>query len=190
MDAIYRYLFSAMWASWAAYWFVMSGRVKVTIRRESLSSRFLHVLPLVLAAVLLWAPVLPVPFLGERLFPMSAWIFGVGALITGMGLLFTVSARRRLGQNWSGTVTIKDNHELITTGPYAIVRHPIYSGLLLAFVGSAIARGEWRGVVAVALVWWSFWRKSRIEELWMFQQFGDAYERYRRHVAALIPFVI
>ncbi len=92
--------------------------------------------------------------------------------------------------NWSGVVTVKADHELITTGPYTIVRHPIYTGLLLGFVGSAIARGEWRGVVAVVLVLASLWRKLLLEERWMREQFGEAYETYRRRVRALIPFVL
>ena len=87
-------------------------------------------------------------------------------------------------------MTIKEGHELITSGPYAIVRHPIYTGLLLAFVGSAMARGEWRGVLAVALVLWALWRKLRLEERWMREQFGEAYQEYCRRVSALIPFVL
>jgi protein-S-isoprenylcysteine O-methyltransferase Ste14 len=70
------------------------------------------------------------------------------------------------------------------------VRHPIYTGLLVAFAGTAIARGEWRGVLAVALVFASFWRKLRIEERWMIETFGDAYLRYRDEVRAIIPFVL
>jgi protein-S-isoprenylcysteine O-methyltransferase Ste14 len=95
-----------------------------------------------------------------------------------------------LGTNWSGTVTIKQDHELITGGPYRFVRHPIYSGLLLAFIGTALARGEWRGVLAVALTFVAFWRKLRIEEQWMRQQFGVAYEEYARRVAALAPHIL
>ena len=70
------------------------------------------------------------------------------------------------------------------------MRHPIYTGLLLALIGTALARGEWRGVVAVALALWAFWRKLRIEEQWMREQFGNAYEEYSGRVAALIPFVL
>ncbi len=104
-------------------------------------------------------------------------------------MLFTVWARLHLGRNWSGTVTIKDGHELITSGPYALVRHPIYTGLLLAMLGSALALGDWRGVAAFALAAGALWRKLRVEESWMQQQFGDAYQAYSQRVAALIPFV-
>jgi protein-S-isoprenylcysteine O-methyltransferase Ste14 len=64
-------------------------------------------------------------------------------------MLFSVWARVHIGRNWSGVVTIKEGHELVDTGPYALVRHPIYTGLLVAFIGSAFARGNWSGVLAV-----------------------------------------
>jgi len=85
---------------------------------------------------------------------------------------------------------VKRGHELVTSGPYAIVRHPIYTGLVLAFVGSAITLGEMRGVLAVVIVVASLWRKLRLEERWMAEQFGDDYERYRDRVRALVPFVL
>ena len=85
---------------------------------------------------------------------------------------------------------MKEGHELIRSGPYALVRHPIYAGLLMAFVGTALARGEWRGLIAVALVFVALWRKLRLEEKWMRAQFGDSYEAYSRQVAALVPHII
>jgi protein-S-isoprenylcysteine O-methyltransferase Ste14 len=94
-----------------------------------------------------------------------------------------------IADNWSGDVQLKRDHELIVKGPYALVRHPIYTGLLLAFVGSALAVGEWRGGLAVAIVAVSFWRKLRREEAFMRQQFGETYARYAASVPALIPFL-
>jgi hypothetical protein len=76
----------------------------------------------------------------------------VGAALTALGLSFTSWARVHLGRNWSGTVTLKDDHALIRTGPYRRVRHPIYSGALLALAGTVLAVGQWRGVIALALV--------------------------------------
>ncbi len=87
-------------------------------------------------------------------------------------------------------MTLKEDHDLITSGPYGVVRHPIYTGILLAFAGQAIARGEWRCIVGVLIAAWAFWRKLRIEERWMLERFGERYQSYRQHVAALIPFVI
>ena len=87
-------------------------------------------------------------------------------------------------------MTVKEGHELITSGPYALVRHPIYTGLLLAIVGCALARGEWRGLLAIALVFVVLWRKLKLEEKWMRVQFGESYETYSRKVPALVPFII
>ena len=110
--------------------------------------------------------------------------------LTAAGLLFAVWARQYLGSNWSGTVSIKKDHQLITNGPYALVRHPIYTGVLLALVGSAMAIGEWRAVLAFALASLALWRKLRLEEDLMHQQFGETYQAYCRRVPALIPFVL
>ena len=186
----FQLLLPAMWLCWAAYWWAASANVKPTARRESIPSRLSHIAPLGLAVVLLAFPTLPVPVLAERILPQGIWTFGVGALLTLGGLLFAAWARTYLGRNWSGIVTVKEGHELVTGGPYAVVRHPIYTGLWLAVIGSALARAEWRGVLAVALVLWAFWRKLRIEERWMLGQFGGAYEDYAKRTAALIPFLL
>ena len=190
MLLVYRYLFPAMWLSWAAYWWAMSRDVKAIARHESVRSRLLHIVPLALVMVLLSSSNPPIPFLDERILPRAPWHFWSGAALTLIGLLFSVWARVYLGRNWSGTVTVKVDHELITSGPYSIVRHPIYTGLLLAFIGSAVARGDFRGVAAVALGLWAFWRKLRMEECWMREQFGEAYLAYTQRVAALIPFLL
>src|SRR5271156_3537071 len=106
------------------------------------------------------------------------------------GQVFTVWARSHLAANWSGTVTFKAGHELITTGPYALARHPIYTGLLLGFLASALALGRWRGIVAVAVVGLALWRKLRLEEEGMRRLFGAGYVSYQRRVKALIPLVL
>jgi protein-S-isoprenylcysteine O-methyltransferase Ste14 len=178
-----------MWLSWIAYWWISARDVKPTLVREPNLSRLSHIIPLVLAALLLSTPSISVSVLNDRFIPRAPWSFAIGVTLTAAGLLFTVWARRYLGPNWSGTVTIKEGHELITTGPYAIVRHPIYSGLLLAFAGSAVAIGEWRAILAVVLALLAFLHKLRIEEWWMERQFGSAYRAYCRRVPALIPLI-
>jgi len=189
MSLVYRTLFPALWLSWALYWAVRSQDVKRTARREPVVSRLLHLVPLVLALLLVAAPSIPGWVLCERFLPQAAWPFWIGAALTACGLLFAVWARRHIGTNWSGTVTLKEDHELVTTGPYAIVRHPIYTGLLLALAGSAMARGELRGLLAVVIATLALWRKLGLEERWMREQFGARYDAYRQRVAALIPFV-
>lgn len=190
MHDVYRYLFPAMWLGWAAYWWARSANMKATVRREPVYSRLLHIGPLALAMALTWAPGIPwIPALQTRLLPRGPTAFFTGAAITLAGLLFTVWARRYLGRNWSGTVTLKKDHELVTGGPYGLVRHPIYTGLLLAFVGGAVARGTLAGVVSVLIVLLALWRKLRMEERWMREQFGPSYASYSRRVPALIPFM-
>jgi protein-S-isoprenylcysteine O-methyltransferase Ste14 len=95
-----------------------------------------------------------------------------------------------LGSNWSGTVTVKQNHELVQSGPYAIVRHPIYSGFLLGALGTALSVGEARGLIALALAFVGWVAKTRVEEQFMVEQFNGDYVRYRREVKRLIPFVL
>lgn len=190
MQLIYDYLFPAMWVGYLAYWWGMSTNVKETERQESAASRLVRLVSIVCAAVLLWLPRAPLRLLNERFLPLGVWCFWSGAALTAGGMLFSVWARRYLGKNWSQAVTLKEGHELITSGPYALVRHPIYTGLLLAFVGCAVARGEWRGLLAVALVFGALWRKLRLEETWMRVQFGEPYEAYSRQVAALVPYIV
>ena len=181
---------AGLWLGWAAFWIVAAVGAKASARREPMRSRLLHLVPLALAVLLLWGPAIGPAWLQARVVAAARWPLWTGAALVAAGLLFTVWARVHLGRNWSGIVTLKHDHELVTSGPYAIVRHPIYSGLLLAFIGSAIANGEWRGLVAVVVVAAALWRKLRLEERWMGEQFGTAYERYRRRVSALVPLVL
>jgi protein-S-isoprenylcysteine O-methyltransferase Ste14 len=109
-------------------------------------------------------------------------------VLLALGLAFTVWARVYLGRNWSGTVTLKEGHELIRSGPYTYVRHPIYTGLLVALLGSAVACGELRAMIGLGLVAGAFIRKLRIEERFMREIFPGQYERYCAEVPALVPF--
>jgi protein-S-isoprenylcysteine O-methyltransferase Ste14 len=190
MDAVCNFLIPVLWIAWGVYWWVAARDVKATARQENIASRAAHLLPLALAGLLLASPRLPIPFLYSRfLTPTPVTFFG-GAGLVACGLAFAIWARLVLGRNWSGTVTLKHNHELIRNGPYRWVRHPIYTGLLLGFLGTAIALGQWRGLLAVLIVFVALWRKLRLEERWMIEVFGTHYVRYRNEVAALIPFVL
>jgi protein-S-isoprenylcysteine O-methyltransferase Ste14 len=191
VSSFYQYLVRGSWAAWLLFWVVSAANVKRTLRREPLWSRCAHFLPMLIAFALLVArPQAHTDLLFERFVPRSVLLDGFGCLLVVAGLLFAVWARIHLGANWSGRVTVKENHELIRTGPYALVRHPIYTGLLLAILGTALVVGEWRGLLATLLMVISFWRKLRLEEELMRQTFGEQYQRYREHTAALIPFLL
>jgi len=180
-------LIPAMWIAWCLYWIISARDAKRTVRRESLASRASHVLPLVIGVLLVALPYVPSPLFATRILPRTLATYGVGVTLVFLGLAFAVWARRHIGSNWSGTVTVKEDHVLICTGPYAWVRHPIYTGLLAAILGTAVARGELRGVWALVLCTIAFVSKLRIEERWMRQVFGEEYERYSALVPALIP---
>lgn len=186
------YLFSGAWLLWLAYWGISALRVKTAVRVESGVSRFgKYVLPLIVAVLLLWNfPFFQGTFLDQRFVPMALWIVWLGFFLTLAGLAFTCWARVILGRNWSGVVQLKQDHELIVRGPYSFVRHPIYTGLLLAFLGTALAIGEWRALLAAAIVGVSFWRKLRLEERWLCELFGEQYRDYMKRVKALVPWVL
>lgn len=190
MDMLYRYVISFLWLAWFAYWLLSASRVKTTSREESPASRAAHLVPMAVAMVLILPIPLPLGFLGEPIFPGGPVNHWAGAAVVAAGLAFTVWARVHLGRNWSATVTVKKDHELIRSGPYRFVRHPIYSGALLAFAGTSLARGDWRGPLAVLILFAALWRKLQHEERWMAEAFGEDYAEYRSKVCALIPFVI
>jgi protein-S-isoprenylcysteine O-methyltransferase Ste14 len=180
---------SLSWIGWLAYWILAARNVKAVAETESGLSRVLYSVPLFVAALLLLDTHLG-RWLNMQLVSHSLTVAWIGAALTLAGILFAVWARVVLGGNWSGQVTVKEDHELIRTGPYALARHPIYTGLALAFAGSALATGELRGLIALVLVVASFVYKMGIEERAMRRTFGAAYDDYARQVKALVPFVV
>jgi protein-S-isoprenylcysteine O-methyltransferase Ste14 len=179
-----------LWIAWSTYWYAASANSKAIHRSEDRLSRASHVVPLAVAMLLLAVPTTSSGVFDQRFLPRSQETYWIGALIVMLGLAFTVWARTHLGANWSGIITIKQGHDLIRSGPYRLVRHPIYTGLLIAFIGSAIARGEWRGMLAVSFAFAALWRKLAIEERWLTDEFGPAYEAYRAEVPALVPYLL
>jgi len=185
---ICRQLMLWLWLAWVLYWLVSAFSAKTTRRRESLGSRLSHVVPLLIGAALILWPRVPWDWLSLRVLPPGPLEFTLGVVLLALGLAFTVWARVYLGRNWSGTVTLKEGHELIRSGPYAHVRHPIYTGLLVALLGSAVACGELRALIGWCVVAGAFIRKLRIEERFMREIFPGQYERYSAEVPALVPF--
>lgn len=175
------------WIAWVVTWVVLARRVKPIVREESVLSRALHLVPLGIAALLLFGGPWTSPVLSSAVLHRGAWMVYAGAALVGLGLAFTVWARLVLAGNWSGTVTLKQSHELVRSGPYAMARHPIYTGLLTAMLGTAVAIDAWRGVLAFVIVWLSFLRKMRTEEAFLRSAFGAAYDEYARTTPALVP---
>ena len=177
-----------LWCGWGLYWMIAAVRNKATQRREPLASRLAHVLPLAVGAALFVWPRTRWGALAWRLWPPSPAGYWIGVALVIAGLAFAIWARVHLGGNWSGTVTVKHGHELIRSGPYGYVRHPIYTGLITALVGTVIASGTVHAVIGLAIIVASFVRKSRTEEAFMRETFPGQYQRYTAEVPALIPF--
>ena len=119
--------------------------------------------------------------------PLKLSIVTIGLCLQAGFVFFAVWARRHLGRNWSGAVTVTVDHQLVRTGPYRIVRHPIYSAMLGMFLGTAIVSGEIHALVGLALIAGAYIRKVRLEEKTLREAFGDSYDDYRRKTWAIIP---
>ena len=181
-------LIAGLWIVWLLVWLISARGTKATRWREPLRAQLAHQAPLVVTAMLFGMPSdLPV-YLTQRFLRRNFAIDILGVLLVLAGLGLSVWARSNLGTNWSGTVTLKENHSLVRSGPYQYVRHPIYSGILLGICGSAVVVGEWRGLIGFAFALVALAHKSKAEEKIMRQTFPE-YEKYAGKTAALLPFV-
>jgi protein-S-isoprenylcysteine O-methyltransferase Ste14 len=141
----YESFFPVVWIVFFLYWQIKAANTKTTLRLEPAASRILRAFMMLIAIILLSTTRIPLPWLYLQLWRVGIWPFWLGAVVTIAGLLFAIWAREHLGSNWSRSVTIKQGHELITSGPYAVVRHPIYTGILTGFLSMAIAISQVRG---------------------------------------------
>ena len=178
--------FSLLAVVWIAYGLIY----KPVARREDAGSRTLHLVFVSAAFILLFNRDFSTPALDRRWLVQSPAIAWTSIVFTLAGIFLAIWARLVLGSNWSASVTLKQGHELMCSGPYGLVRHPIYTGILTALVGTVLAVGEMHSLAGFACVVVGFWLKLRKEEEFMTQQFGEQYADYRRHVKALIPFVV
>lgn len=189
MPPFFEHGLRACWLAVIGYWLWSARRAKAPKRTESLAKRFLaHWLPLIVAVLLLG----PGEWFGhsllrEQFVPHTTLVYSIGLALCIAGAALAIWSRFILGANWSAQVQIKQGHELIQRGPYALIRHPIYTGLILLFAGNAVMVGDWRGVLAVAIVTVSFWRKYLLEEKLLAQEFGTSYAEYRKRTYPLFP---
>jgi protein-S-isoprenylcysteine O-methyltransferase Ste14 len=181
--------FPVVWIAFIVYWRIKAIGNKTTQRSEPATSGILRAIAFLIVIVFLSTNRIPLPWLYHQLWPSGLWSFCIGAAVTVSGLLFAVWARQHLASNWSSAVTIKQGHELITTGPYALVRHPIYTGILTGFLGTAIALSQVRGAIGFVVIFVVLWAKLRMEEEWMRSQFGGTYATYAHRTAALVPYL-
>lgn len=180
---------SFLWLVLTLVWIVSALRTKRTVKSQSDAAQLLYTVILVVGVLMIFAKQSGIPWLDRQLFPVTVPIALAGLLVVLVGVAFSIWARLMLGSNWSNRVTVKEDHTLVRTGPYRIVRHPIYSGILLGMLGSALQRGGIRCFAGVLICGLSFWLKTRAEERFMVQSFGEEYLQYRHKVKALAPFL-
>ncbi len=181
--------FTLSWMVWLVIWLAAWLWSKRSRRRESFSTGAWHTLAFVVAFVLISAHHLTPGMLLYPVVPYLRPFYAIGLFLTVAGLVFSVWARLYLGSNWSASVQVKEQHQLVRSGPYHFVRHPIYTGILAAFLGTALAQDQWRSVLAFVVLVAGVIYKLRLEERFMTETFGETYRDYRRHVRALVPFV-
>lgn len=174
-----------LWLIFGLYWGIAGLNSALTKTSESWVSTYFHQFLLCVAFLLL---ILPVSGLnGWFLPPRLHFVVAVGAIIQAGFILLAVWARRHLGRNWSAEVRIAVDHELVRTGPYRFLRHPIYTAMLGMFLGTAIASSQYHALVGLALLVVAYLRKARLEDQILAQTFGADYDAYRRHAWALVP---
>ena len=175
------------WIVWVISWFAAAAWSDRTVRRPAVRRELLYRVFTMAGALLLFGfnpdgegadtPLWPVP-------SMIGWLLAGLAMC---GFLFMWWARIHLGQLWSSSVTRKEHHHVVDTGPYAIVRHPIYTGLLLAITSTLLARGTVLTLTGSAIIAVGIYIKARVEEEFLAQQLGESYAAYARRVPMLLP---
>jgi protein-S-isoprenylcysteine O-methyltransferase Ste14 len=169
------------WLTFLIYWLVSSRGAKKTVQRNR--SGWGIRLTIIVIAVTIAISGTHIP--GYTVTPLIGWI---GALLSVIGIGYAIYARRYLGRNWGMPMSVKENPELVTTGPYAHVRHPIYTGILLTMLGSLATAGlSWLLILVIYLVFFIYSAKK--EEEMMAQTFPDTYPDYKERTKMLIPFI-
>lgn len=192
MNPAIKITLSLTWAIVLIVWIITGFFAKKVQSQEGRLSRFAQYwLPLLVAIYLLG----PGEWFGHtwlrQNFVEHSNLVGIIALCFCIpGGIIAVWSRVQLGRNWSLSVQQKEDHELIQTGIYGVVRHPIYTGLLLLFVGNALIVGDYRAIIAVIIVFVSLWFKLKKEEKVLIETFGEQYRDYRKRTSALIPFLL
>jgi protein-S-isoprenylcysteine O-methyltransferase Ste14 len=190
VDLFFRIAFGCAWGAlvlvWTWGWRISKPRSRTAKGLNSLTPY----LPVLIGVALIQVHVLPESWVKAPLWPHSLALDAAGLAVTVLGAVFAIWARVTLGRNWSSVPQVKEQHELVVKGPYRIVRHPIYTGLILAVAGTGLALDKGIGLFMAVLVFVSYWLKSRVEERLMMETFPEQYPEYRRRVKALIPGIL
>ena len=179
----------ALWAIWFIGWLITASWSAKTVARISGTSQLSYSLFTWAGAILLFLHPRSLSGLLQPLLPTATRLPWVGVALIAIGLGFSGWARSHLGRLWSGRVTLKEDHTIIQTGPYSFVRHPIYTGLLVAVVGTLLTEITLAAIAGAVVLTIGLIMKIRQEERLLTNHFGAAYDDYRIQVAGLIPYV-
>jgi protein-S-isoprenylcysteine O-methyltransferase Ste14 len=175
-----------LWMLLAIVWLVSRFGIKRAKQRERPGEFILHAIAVVIGFWLLFANH-NWGWLNNRVLPTTGAFWMTGLALTALGISISIWARLTLGRNWSSAVTLKHNHELIRKGLYRWIRHPIYTGILLGMIGTAMIRGHLRGWIGMAIVAATFYFKARREERFLRQEFGAGFEEHARRTGMFLP---
>lgn len=178
------------WLVWGVYWIISSRTAKQKAERQSARSRAGYFVFTVAGLILLTSNPSHVYPLKKRVVPQTFAFALAGAIVCILGTIFTLWARRIIADNWSSDVAFKRGHELVEKGPYSIVRHPIYTGMLIMVLGTAIVAGALAQIVAIVFVFVGFWIKMKQEEALLVTHFPNEYPAYQKRTKRIIPFVL
>jgi len=176
-----------LWEVLILVWFVLFFRMKRAKKWERWTERIGYVLVLLAGTWLIFGTQSYLPGLNYRVLPNDRLVRGIGLTLTAAGVGMAIWARLSLGANWSGTVTLKKDHELVRSGLYGSIRHPIYTGIALAMLGSAMIRGYLGGLIGAGLMLLGFFIKARREERFLRQEFGAGFEEHARQTGMFLP---
>lgn len=185
MENIFSLVILICWIVFWVYWIVSAvGKKKVS---RTVGGVWRVVITIALIAVAFGASWQT--YFAAQIIPKTAAFGIIGDVLCVLGIAFAIWARRHLGTNWNSQPSVQEGHELVTSGPYRFVRHPIYTGMALALIGSAFAVGQlsWL-IIYVALIVMFIWR-IHVEERFMTETFPDQYPEYKKRTKALIPFI-
>jgi len=173
------------WILVSIYWAVEAKVNSQTNFRFEITS----LAKLMFSFLIIYLPLLTGGWLAKELYASNNLMSVIGVTLCGLGIGFAIWARNALGRNWSGKIMIQKEHSLVQSGPYSLARHPQYTGLLLALLGTALVLGQLLGFVWTLLLMVGITAKSRQEEKILANEFPDEYLKYKQKVKLIIPYI-